>query len=127
VTSPLQNNLGDLTEIIAQITVMLPELSSFISQFNNLVVESNINVVTDTSGNMSVDVPASMSDTQASTITKKIGIIDRLINSHGTSLSDLFKKGLDIEKNIQLNDPSYTSQLTEKVSVFKELNASYKH
>jgi hypothetical protein len=106
---------------------MLPQLSGFIEQFNNVVKEFNVNVVTDTFGNMSVDVPMDMTDSQANFVSKKLGVIDKLINSHGTSINELFQKGLKIEGNIKANNPNYSSALTDKISEFKLLNRSYKH
>lgn len=124
---PLQSDLTELANIIASINHLLPQLSSFIEQFNNIVTQSDVNVITDTHGNMSIDVPANMSDTQAQEVSQRLGVIDRLINTHGSNLNDLFQKGLSIENKTKLNKPEYTSQLTEKISVFKRLNASYKH
>jgi hypothetical protein len=106
---------------------MLPQLSGFIEQFNNVVKEFNVNVVTDTFGNMSVDVPMEMTDTQANFVSKKLGIIDKLINNHGTTINDLFQKGLTIEEKLKVSNPKYPSALTDKISEFKLLNKSYKH
>jgi hypothetical protein len=106
---------------------MIPQLENFIEQFNNVVKTFDVNVVTDTFGNMSVDVPTNMSDDQAYHVSKKLGVIDKLINNHGTSINELFNKGLEIEKNIRRTDPNYSSILTDKISQFKSLNSSYKH
>jgi hypothetical protein len=128
ITLSLNNNLlSELTGIIANIDHLLPQISMFIGQFNTLINESDVNVITDVYGNMSVDVPASMSDAKAEDISKRLGVIDRLINSHGSSLNDLFHKGLDIENKLKLDNPNYSSQLTNKILEFKRLNSSYKH
>ena len=117
----------DITDIITQINTLLPQLNDFITQFNSLVVKSGVNVITDSAGNMSIDVPQSMSDLEANDIGKRISIIDRLITTHGSSINDLFKKGLSMEDKLKIDNPNYTSQLTEKILEFKRLNASYKH
>jgi hypothetical protein len=106
---------------------MLPQLSGFIDQFNNLVSQSDINVITDSEGNMSIDVPGNMSSTQAANVTKRLGIIDRLINHHGSSINDLFQKGMSLEEKIKIDNPGYKTQLTDKISEFKRLNESYNH
>jgi hypothetical protein len=106
---------------------MLPQLSSFIDAFNNTVAQNGINVVTDVQGSMSIDVPSKMSDDAADKISNKLSIIDRLINSHGSSINYLFKEGLMLENKIKQLDNSYTSQLNEQITKFKELNSSYKH
>ncbi len=53
-----------LTEIITQIDIILPQLSEFINQFNNLVQNANINIITEVDGTLSIDVPISMSDSE---------------------------------------------------------------
>jgi hypothetical protein len=122
----LESNM-DISQIITDINSLLPQLSSFISQFNNLVVESGINVITDSAGNMSIDIPNSMPESQVTNVTTRISIIDRLITTRGQELNDLFQKGLQIENNLKTENSNYTSQLTEKIAEFKKLNESYKH
>jgi hypothetical protein len=106
---------------------MIPQFSNFIEQFNKVVIEFNVNVITDSFGNMSVDVPSDMTDAQASYVSKKLGVIDKLITSHSCSIDDLFHKGLEIENKIKVNKPEYSSVLTNKIVEFKLLNQSYKH
>src|ERR1700683_493774 len=83
----------DLSSIISEVSTLLPQLASFIDQFHTIVTQSGVNVITDSAGNMTMDVPNGMSDLEVERITKRIGIIDRLINTHGTTLNDLFQKG----------------------------------
>lgn len=106
---------------------MIPQLSNFIDQFNNLVTSTNINVVTDTAGNMSIDVPVSMSDVEAHNISKRLGIIDRLITTHQNNLNDLFQKGTEIEDKLLKENPNYIPKLKEQAAEFKKLNNLYKH
>jgi hypothetical protein len=117
----------ELETIILEINRLLPQLTEFIEKFNSLVVQNGINVITDVNGNMSMDVPTSMSDATYTDISNRIGIIDRLINSHGASINELFQKASAIETQIKQSDSTYTSQLTNQIMKFKELNASYKH
>jgi hypothetical protein len=116
-----------MTEIISQTNTLLPQLAQFIGQFSATTIEYKIVVVTDPIGNMDIDVPKDMSDELANKVSKKIGIIDRLITTHGQSINDLLQKGVDIEKKLKLENSNYVSQLTEKVEEFKKLNSSYKH
>ena len=83
VSLPLQSTIGELTEVTLKINELLPQFSDFISQFNNIILTHNINVITNTSGNMSLGVSSTMSDIDAEKISKRIGIIDRLIASRG--------------------------------------------
>jgi DNA repair ATPase RecN len=126
VTLPLKSSF-ELDSIILEVNRMLPQLAGFIEQFNNIVSQHGVNVVTDAQGNMSMDVPASMSETTYNNISNRLGIVDRLINNHGSSINDLFQKGLTIEQKIKQTDHNYTSQLSDQIEKFNILNASYKH
>lgn len=105
----------------------MPQLSDFISQFNNIVVTNNVNVITDAAGNMSLDVPNTMSDADLERISQRIGIIDRLITTRGIEIDELLQKSLKIEAKLKQQDPTFSSQILEKVNEFKKLNACYKH
>ncbi len=127
VSLPLQSTMGEFTEVMLKINELLPQFSDFISQFNNMVLTNNINVITDASGNMSLDVPGTMSDTDAETIGKRINIIDRLITLRAQEINDLLQKGLSLNAQLKKDDVNYTSEILDKVNEFKRLNASYKH
>lgn len=125
-TKILKSETG-ITEIVSQISYLLPQLSDFIDQFNTTVRQANVNVISDAAGNMSVDVPVKMPEADANKISTRLGIIDRLITTRGQELNELFQKGLSIEKNLKAENSSYVSQLTDKILEFKRLNASYNH
>lgn len=127
-TQPLQSNLSvDLSVILNQVNELLPQLSNFIIQFNNIIIDNSVNVITETNGNMSLDVPMSMPDAKAEQLSKRINIIDRLINNRSDEIKVLLNKGLEIEKNIREKNPQFNSQILEKVNELKKLNNSYKH
>lgn len=117
----------ELSGIVLELNRLIPQLDMFISQFKSLVVDTGINVVSDAQGNMSIDVPSSMSDSYANKVSARIGVIDRLITHNGMSINELFNKGLSLENNMRSKDPTYNSQLTNYIAQFKTLNASYKH
>ena len=117
----------DILQIVTEINSLLPQLSDFINQFHNLVNQSGVSVVTDSAGNLSIDVPQNMPDSEANRLSTRIGIIDRLITTRGQELNDLFQKGFQVENKIKVENPNYTSQLTERIAEFKRLNNSYKH
>jgi hypothetical protein len=123
----LKSTTVELTEITMKINELLPQFTDFIDQFNSLVLSTNINVITDTNGNMAIDVPSSMSENEAHKISKRIGIIDRLITTRGQEVNNLLQKGLEIESKLKEQNPNYTSQILDKVNEFKRLNASYRH
>nr|QDD68320.1 hypothetical protein [Ilyonectria sp.] len=123
---PLRSSISELAELTAKINELLPQFSDFISQFNNIIISNSINVIIDTSGNMTLDAPITMSDLDAQNITKRIGIIDRLIITRGQEIDQLLQKGLSIEADLKKENVNYTSQILDKVNEFKRLNSSYK-
>jgi hypothetical protein len=122
----LQSTMG-ISEILVEINTLLPQLADFINQFNNTVNQSGINVVTDSIGNMSIDVPQNMPDDTATNISNRIGIIDRLIITRGQEINELLQKGTHLEKQLKIENPNYVSQLTDKIEELRRLNSSYKH
>ncbi len=118
---------SDILGVLQDLNELLPQLSNFIGQINSLVNESGIALISDAQGNMEMDVPSNMSDDQIKNIKLRINIIDNLITHHGTKINELFKEGLNIESNLKMNNPNYTSKFTEQIAEFKKLNSSYKH
>lgn len=128
INKSLQSSLViDLGEVVNKVSELMPQFSDFIVQFNNVVMDNSINVITEANGNMSLDVPSSMSDNKAEQLSKRISVLDRLITTRGEEIDTLLHKGLEIEKNIKEQDPQFTSQILEKINEFKRLNNSYKH
>ena len=128
VTKPLQSSLtADLTEVVTKVNELMPQLSEFILQFNNVVASNSISVITEANGNMSLDVPVTMPDDHAEQLSRRIGIIDRLITTRGQEISGLLHKGLEIEGKLKQQDPQFTSQILEKINEFNRLNDGYKH
>lgn len=124
--TPLHSDVG-LSEIVSEINTLLPQLANFINQFSTTVSESGVNVVTDSIGNMSIDVPQNMSDEVANKISTRIGIIDRLITTRGQEINDLLQKGIHLENKLKMEDSKYVSQLTDKIIEFRRLNSLHRH
>ena len=116
-----------ITEIITELNTLLPQLAGFINEFNNVVSKSGINVITDTLGNMQLDVPKSMPEDTSEYLSKRIQIIDRLIATQGEKIGDLLHRGTDLENSLRRADSSYVSQITSKLQEFNRLNSSYNH
>ncbi len=116
-----------LTEIITQIDIILPQLSEFINQFNNLVKNANINIITEIDGTLSIDVPTSMSDSETQNLSKKIGIIDCLISTKNKEVTDLLEKGISIYSQLKLENPNHNSEILNKIKEFEKLKSNYKH
>lgn len=119
--------MTELLNIVDSLNSLLPQLSSFIDQFNQIIIEHNVNVMSDSSGNFSVDVLNIMSEEESNKIAKRIGIIDRLIDSHKTSISDLFAKGFAIEKDLKVGNSDFKSPLADKLIEYKRLAKAYQH
>ena len=116
-----------MSEIITELNTLLPQLTSFINQFNTTVSQSGINVITDSFGNMSIDVPQNMNSDTANQLSTRIGIIDRLVTARGQEIDSLLQKGVEIENKLKIDNSNYVSQLTEKIQEFRKLNSSYRH
>jgi hypothetical protein len=116
-----------LSEIIAQVDSILPQLANFIGQFNTTVSQSGINVITDTMGSMSIDVPQGMSEEAANKLSIRIGVIDNLIAAKSQTVNDLLQKGTVLENKLKVLDSQYVSQLTDRMQEYKRLISSYNH
>ena len=114
-------------DIITEVGNLLPQLSNFISQFDTTVAESGVNVITDTDGTMTIDVPNSMSNAEARRISTKLNIIDNLITTRGQQIGDLLKQGLALESKLKSENSGYVSQLSDQIQELRKLNSSYKH
>ena len=91
------------------------------------MIQKSLNVISDSSGNMAVDVPYDMSNKEADNISKRISIIDRLIDSHHTSIKALFEKGFNLENKLKAENSNYISELLNKKTEFNKLKNSYQH
>lgn len=123
----LKSSLLELTEIISQIEIILPQFSEFINQFNNLVQSTNINVITEVDGTLSIDVPASMPDNEIENISKRINIIDRLISTKDKELTQLLEKGSSLDGQLRVDNPNHNSVILNKVKEYEKLKLNYKH
>jgi hypothetical protein len=123
----LSNEELEVINIATEISKLLPQLQEFIQRFNDTVTLYNINVITDSSGALEIDVPSRMVDLDIDYCTKKIRVLDRLILSHQENIHDLFTKGNIIETQIKSINNSYLPILTEKSKILTELNKTYRH
>lgn len=120
-------DVESLADIIASIGAIMPELSGYINRFNNTVIENGINVITDSKGNISMDVPNTMSDELVDKVKRSISVIDRLITQRQSDISELIDKGLSLQNKINTVDPFYKSEILSKVTEFEKLKSLYKH
>lgn len=123
INKNMHSGIQDFTDAITEIDRLLPQLAGFIQQFNSLIVETGINVITDSNGSMSIDVPENMPASVSDKIVTKVGIIDNLIGTHKDTISDIFEKKLSLE----VPNRGKTSIILSKLEEFEKLKSSYKH
>jgi predicted DNA-binding ribbon-helix-helix protein len=75
---------------------------------------------------MELDLPGNLPEADVQRLTKRIHIIDSLIDSHNTTISDLFKKGFDLEDKLKADNANFSSSLRTKFTEFNSLRNSYK-
>jgi NADH-ubiquinone oxidoreductase chain 3 len=121
------NELIELTSIILAISEAMPKFAGFINQFDTTVAQQGINVISDSKGNLSIDVPAAMSDAAAEQVKLRIGILDSLISTQGSTIKDLLHNGLGLQNKINMVDPSYRSEIFNQITEFDRLKSSYNH
>jgi hypothetical protein len=116
-----------LLELINQIDMLLPEMDNFIGQFHTTILDNNINIVTDSSANMHMEVPSTISDDKANLLKKKLDIIDRLINTKSSEVEKLLKEGSNLELDLKKNNAQFKSKILAKVDELNKLKAKYGH
>jgi len=119
--------MSEFMEIVDQIDALIPQFAGFIDQFNTLVNQKSINVISDSCGNMSIDVPHDMPSKEADNVSKRISIIDSLIESHNITITDLFERGFNIENKLKSDNGNNISELVNKKAEFNKLRNSYQH
>jgi hypothetical protein len=117
----------DILAIVTELGKLLPQLQGFIGNWNDTITQYGINVITDGSNDLAIDVPSGMKEADANLCAKKIKVLDSLIHDRLDTIKDLFQKGYNIELEIKSSNSKYVSVLTEKSLILKELNNSYKH
>ena len=128
VNSPLQSaTIGELTNVIIEVSELLPQFSDFINQFDQYILSKGVNIITDTAGNMTMDFPANVPDNEAGLISRRISVLDGLITQRREDIAMLLEKGQDIESQLRQQNPNMRSQILEKVNEFNRLKNCYKH
>lgn len=125
VSSP--NLDGDLHNIIQELDRLFPQLNEFINRFKEFVNETQINVITDAQGVLSIEVLEGLNDSLAQVYANKIQVIDNLIHNHIHKIEELLGTASEIEAKILESDQNYISQLAKYLAKLKELSNSYGH
>lgn len=117
----------ELLNIINEINAILPQISDFIGQFNSIIIDNNVNIITDSEANMFMDVPGNLSEAKAEYVKKRLEIIDRLINTKSDEVEELLKKGSNLESSLKKENPKFESKILTKLTEYNKLKSSYKH
>jgi len=120
-------DIESLAEIVLALGTHLADYASFIQRFNSTVVETGINVISDSEGNLSMQVPSAMSESVYNKLSTKIGIIDSLIAKKQSDISELIPKGLALHNKITAVNPLHTSPILGQVTQFQHLQSLYTH
>lgn len=116
-----------LDNCITNIQDLIPQLANFVGQFNTLIMEQNVNVVSDSGGSLGIDVPHNMPEAQARSVTRRVEVLDSLIDSHRITIKELFRQGFEHEAVEKTKNSRYVSVLTDKQRTFNSLISSYGH
>jgi hypothetical protein len=116
-----------LDNCITNIQDLIPQLANFVGQFNTFIMEQNVNVVSDSGGSLGIDVPHNMPEAQARSVTRRVEVLDSLIDSHRITIKELFRQGFEHEAVEKAKNSRYISVLTDKQITFNSLISSYGH
>ena len=119
--------MTQLLSIINEIDFVIPQMSSFIDQFNTIILQNSINIITDTDSNMFMDIPSNIPEEKAQELKKKLEIIDRLINTKAEQAEKLLKQGSNIESALKKENPNQKSMILDRLDKYNKLKSSYKH
>ncbi len=115
-----------LISLIHDLDHLLPQLAHFISEFNELEVIYNINIIADNVGNLDIDAPASICDDCLSYTQRKVSVLDRLINTQGAKASELIDRAIEMERRNKLDNPNYRPRMGSRIQEFARLQNAFK-
>lgn len=125
VTKTLQSDLN-VFQIATEMNVLLPAYEAVITQFNNLLNESNTTVFKDFSGNTWLSIPQDLPELEIRNLSARFKHIDHFLAMKDLEIFDMLQTGWRLEFYIKREDPNYVSQLTDKVAEFQRLRALYR-
>src|SRR5258708_20260079 len=88
---------ANFVHVLSEIKQLLPLFAQYIHQFNHTLAEHSIYVVSDSAGNLSIDVSNDMPKKEIQALTKRIGVLDNIITKHNENLIELFIKETNTE------------------------------
>ena len=124
---PTVDSDGDLQKVILELDRLFPQLNDFINKFKDFVNETQINVITDAQGGLSIDVLEGLDDSIVQVYATKAKVLDSLIHNHIHKIEELLKTASGIEDKLLESNLDYISQLGSYLENLKRLINSYGH
>lgn len=118
---------NQLSIVLDESNRLLSQLDNFINRFNSFIVDNNINIITDSQGNMSMDISSNLDNSTAVSYTNRVHTLDNLIRNHVNSLEQLVLRGNSLENDISYIDSNYSKQFKYISDRLIYLKNSYKH
>jgi hypothetical protein len=119
---------SSLIENINEISRLLEQLENFYRLYIQFITENDINVISDSFGNLDIEVPDNIDDETRASL--RINVLDRLINHHIDAITDLLDTTYEDDRLISANNSNHTSQQSNLSEFEARLNAvknAYKH
>lgn len=116
-----------LEQSFPEIERLLNQLERFIDNFFNYISTNNINVITTSEGGLEIEINNSVTDTLAEQYTRRIHVLDNLIQNHISNIRNLMQEIVEIESNITEIDNGYISKITSQIDKLDELIKKYGH
>jgi NADH dehydrogenase len=123
----LDNLNSELLTNTTEINRLLDQLQLFISQFNQFITDNNIIVITDSFGNLDIDISNDVDNTVANSYSQRIQTFDNLIRHHIDEITELLETAYDIDARISALNNQHVSQLSDLETKLNTLKDSYKH
>ena len=79
----------ELQNIITEINRLLYKLNGFIDRFNNFVYETDVSVIADAEGGLSIEVSYNVGDSATNRYRNTINVLDGLINDRIATVENL--------------------------------------
>lgn len=125
LTLESSTTMAELIDVVKNIDELLPQLAGFIARFNQDLIQNNLSVIYDSSGNMSIDVRITMPSWKVQICQTSMRVIDNLILTRSNDIELLIYKGWSLEDTLKNEDPNFTSQILKRADELRVLKRSY--
>ena len=112
----------ELKDYNKEIDRLNQNLRGYTKKLNELKDKHDINYSSDSAGNLSIDVPATMSDSQAADLSRRVGVIDRLYNTQQETFKSVSSSALAKTEEFKKSSGTqpYTNWFLESQILYNE-------